>query len=290
MDLDELKMTAAGDTSSLEPGKHYTAKVQLRDGRDLKVPVSVEPPRPRVILLSKGTQDSTSAEPSPVHLGSPDDLPVDSRLVFFLKSEMPSNFPRDQKVEVAATDNSFHTTLSLSDGTLVLEDASTALGIVEPLAKFGSSAFGPLRARAISADGTPGEWMLLGTLVRLPGFKELHCPRSLSRACNLTGSNLFLASSISASPDFENAVDVPGDFTGTQLTVPHPANGVLYLKLRDDPATVQTLALSSMPLTPATTVPITPMAPTAARPAVEPKPTDQQSAQTPGPPPSKMDH
>jgi hypothetical protein len=36
---------------------------------------------------------------------------------------------------------------------------------------------------------------------------------------------------------------VPPDFTGTQLSVPHPANGALYLKLRDDPSTVQTLTL-----------------------------------------------
>jgi hypothetical protein len=288
-DLDQLRMTANGDTSNLEPGKRYTAKVQLHDGRDLKVPVSVEPPRPQVALLSKGTQDESSVEPSPVHLGSPDDLPVSGRLVFFLKSKTPPNFPRDQKVEVAATDNSFQTTLSLSDGTLVLEDASTALGIVEPLAKFGSSAFGPLQARAISADGTAGEWVSLGTLVRLPGFKELHCPRNPSRPCSLTGTNLFLAASVASSPDFDNAVDVPADFTGTQLTVPHPVNGTLYLKLRDDPATVQTLSLSVMPLTPGATVPITPLSPTAVKPAADTKPADQQSAQTPTPPPSKTD-
>ena len=216
-DLDQLKMKAIGDTSNLEPGKRYTAKVQLRDQRELKVAVSVEPPRPQVTLLSKGTQDEASAEPSPVHLGSPNDLPVDGRLVFFLKSKTPVNFPRDEKVEVGAADNSFHTTLSVSDGTLVLEDASTALGVVEPLAKFGSSAFGPLQARAISADGTPGEWISLGTLVRLPGFKELHCPHNPSRPCSLTGTNLFLAESVAASPDFDNAVDVPSDFTGTQL-------------------------------------------------------------------------
>jgi hypothetical protein len=288
-DLDQLRMTANGDTSNLELGKRYTAKVQLRDGRDLKVPVSVEPPRPQVTLLSKGTQDESAGEPSPVHLGSPDDLPVDGRLVFFLKSKTPPNFPRDQKVEVAATDNSFQTTLSLSDGTLVLEDASTALGIVEPLAKFGSSAFGPLQARAISADGTAGEWVSLGTLVRLPGFKELRCPRNPSRPCSLTGTNLFLAASVAASADFDNAMDVPADFTGTQLTVPHPVNGTLYLKLRDDPATVQTLSLSVMPPTPGATIPITPLAPTAVKPAADTKPADQQSAQTPGPPPSKTD-
>ena len=44
-------------------------------------------------------------------------------------------------------------------------------------------------------------------------------------------------------------MDVPADFTGTQMTVPHPVNGLLYLKLRDDPETVQTLALSVLPAT-----------------------------------------
>ncbi len=282
-DLDRLELKTAADTTRLEAGKRYTAKVQLRDGRELKVPVSVELPRPEVTLLSKGTQDDQSAEPSPVRLGSPDDLPVQGRLVFFLKSKTPVNFPRDQKVEVAATDNSFRTMLSVSDGTLMLEDANTALGVVEPLAKFGSSAFGPLQARAVSADGVAGEWMTLGTLVRIPGFKELHCPHNPSRPCVLTGTNLFLAAYIAASPEFDNPVDVPADFTGTQLTVPHPVNGLLYLRLRDDPETVQTLSLSVMPLTPAT------QNPAAAKPAAAAPTTEQQNAQTPAPPPSKTE-
>jgi hypothetical protein len=85
--------------------------------------------------------------------------------------------------------------------------------------------------------------------VRLPGFKELHCPRAVSKPCTLTGTNLFLATSIAATPEFGNAVKVPPEFTGTQLSVPHPANGILYLKLRDDPQTVQTLTLPIMPIT-----------------------------------------
>lgn len=298
-DQDQLAMKADSETSGLEPGKHYTAKVDLRDGRDLKVPVTVEPPRPQVTLLSKGTQDEESDDPSPVHLGSPNDLPVERRLVFFLKSKTPSSFPRDEKVEVAAADNSFRTTLSVSDGTLMLEDADTALGVVEPLTKFGSSAFGPVQARAISADGVAGEWLSLGTLVRIPDFKELHCPRSISRPCMLMGTNLFLTESVASSADFDNAVDVPADFTGTQLTVPHPANGVLYLKLRDDPSTVQTLGLSVMPWTPGTPVP-TAIRPASTAPAASepgdaaPAPAatapaaaapQQQNAQTPTPPP-----
>jgi hypothetical protein len=240
---DQLALNAASSTASLDPTKPYFANVQLRDDRKLKVPVTVEPPRPQVTLLSKGTQDDSTATPSPVTLGSPNDLPVGGRLVFFLKSSVPANFPRDEKVEVEAADGSFRTVLTLADGSLMLADAKTAMGSVEPLARFGSSAFGPLRVRALSNDGTTGDWMPLGTLVRVPGFKELRCPHALAKPCTLTGVNLFLAASIAATQEFNTITDVPPDFTGTQLSVPHPANGVLYLKLRDDPATVQTLTL-----------------------------------------------
>ncbi|MGO9777690.1 MAG: hypothetical protein ACLQGT_10870 [Terracidiphilus sp.] len=247
-DYDQLAMNADRSTASLEPGKRAYADVLLQDGRLLHVPVTVEPPRPQVTLLSKGTQDEASAPPSPVQLGSPDDLPVERRLVFFLSTSVPPRFPRNEKVEVAAADGSFSTVLSLADGSLMLEDAKTALGVVEPLARLGSSAFGPLRVRALAEDGVTGDWLPLGTLVRLPGFKELHCPHALAKPCTLTGSNLFLAASIAATPDFDDSADVPPDFTGTQLSVPHPLNGTLYLRLRDDPETVQTLTLPVMPV------------------------------------------
>jgi hypothetical protein len=249
-DLDELAMNADGATAGLEPGKPYTASVQLRDGRQLKAPVTVESPRPQITLLSKGTQEVATEAPSPVHLSSPDDVPVEGRFVFFLRSNVPVNFPRDEKVEVAADDGSFRTELSLADGSLMLEDAKTAVGNVDPLARFGSSAFGPVEARAISAQGVTGDWLPLGTLVRLPGFMQLHCPRNVAKPCALTGTNLFLAMSIAATNDFENATDVAPEFTGTQLSVPHPVNGVLYLKLRDDPSTVQTLTMPILPASP----------------------------------------
>ena len=247
-DSDELAMNAGGSTAGLEPGKHYMANVQLQDGRRLKLPVTVEPPRPQVTLLNKGSQEDPTEAPSPVHLGSLDDLPIDERFVFFLRSRVPAKFPRTEKVEVAAVDGSFKTELALTDGSLLLEDSKTAMGIVDPLARFGSSGFGPIQARAVSADGITGDWLTLGTLVRLPGFKELRCPHSAARPCILIGTNLFLAESIGATPDLDNAVDVPADCTGTQLAVPHPANGALYLKLRDDPSTVQTLTLPVTPV------------------------------------------
>jgi hypothetical protein len=251
-DHDQLLMKAAASTGVLDPGKQYFARVQLKDGRLLKAPVTVDAPRPQAALLSKGVQEDTSAPASPVQLGSSDDFPLQGRLVFFLKSTVPAKFGRDEKVEVAAADGSFATQLSLADGSLMLEDANTAMASVDPQARFGPSAFGPLRVRVLAADGSTGNWLPLGTLVRIPGFKELRCPRAVAKPCTLSGSNLFLASSISAAQDFADFTDVPADFTGTQMTVPHPTNGTLYLKLRDDPATVQTLTMPIMAAIPLT--------------------------------------
>jgi len=294
-DFDQLAMNAEGSTANLDPAKTYMAKVQLEDGRELKVPVTVEPPKPQVTLLNKGVQEAPSAAPSPVRFGSLDDLPVDGRLVFFLKSRVPANFPRSENVEVAAVDGSFHTDLSLADGSLMLEDAKTAMGTVEPLARFGPSAFGPLEVRAKSADGVPGDWLPLGTLVRVPGFKELRCPRAVSKPCTLTGTNLFLISSIGTSPDDNDSTDVPPDFTGTQVTVPHPANGLLYIWLRDDPATAQTLAMAvtaenKSAATAAMQAPVTPVQPAAAppaAPAAQPEKTDSANPAGPDAPPNQ---
>jgi hypothetical protein len=186
--------------------------------------------------------------------------------VFLLKSRVPVNFPRDEKIEVAAVDGSFSTVLSLADASLMLEDGKTAMGSLEPLGRFGQSAFGPVQVRAMSADGVTGDWLPLGTMVRLPGFKELRCPRVISKPCTLAGTNLFLASSIAATPDFNNSTDVPPDFTGTQLSVAHPANGLLYLRLRDDPATVQTVTLPVTPALPGSQPPAGPVPSTESQP------------------------
>ena len=280
--LDQLQMNSVGSTDNLEAGKPYVAVVDLKDGRTLQAPVTVDQPRPKVTLLNEGIQEDGAA-PLPVEMSSPDDLPVDGRLVFFLKSDVPPDFPRDEKIEVAAADSSFHTTLAMSDGSLMLEDAHTAEASLEPLARFGSSAFGPVRVRAIAADGAAGDWVPLGTLVRVPGFKELLCPRAATKPCILSGADLFLATSIAATPSFDSPVNVPPEFTGTELVVPHPANGVLYLKLRDDPANEETLTLPVTPMgspAPVALAPPVPPAPPAAS-AATAKPLPASPAQAP---------
>jgi hypothetical protein len=283
--LDQLLMNAGGSTSSMEAGRAYAAWVQLKDGRMIKTRVTVDPPRPQLTLLSKGVQQDAAAPLQPVQFGSPDDLPADGRLVFFLQSKVPPVFPRSEKVEVAGEDTSFDTVLSLNDGSLMLEDAHTAVASLEPLSRFGSSAFGPVRVRAVSADGAAGDWVALGTLVRIPGFKDLRCPRSAAKSCMLIGSDLFLATSFAATPSFDDPTNVPPQFTGTQLIVPHPVNGVLYLKLRDDPGTVQMLTLPvtliSLAASKAAAAESQPGAtPTAAHPAPQATPSEKTSPTT----------
>ena len=273
-DFDQLELTATGVTATLHPGDNYQAKVVLRDGRMQRVDATVTPARPQVELISKGVQHEEpggeGVAVQPAQLGSTtnsDDLPLQRRLVFFVRSRVPTAFPRTEKIEVAAVDGSFGSTLSLADrgtdGGLMLEDAHTAVLTIDPLTKFGASAFGPIQMRAVSADGITGDWMPLGTLVRLPGFppaNALRCPRNMAKPCQLTGNNLFLITSVGSTADMANAVDVPAEFTGTTLQIPNVvrtpvpagpgvsgnANGVtgtLYVRLRDDPGTVQTLSL-----------------------------------------------
>jgi hypothetical protein len=66
----------------------------------------------------------------------------------------------------------------------------------------------------------------------------------------LFGDKLFLLDSVSADPDFANSVTIPDGFTETTLSIPPLKAKTLYLKLRDDPATINTAILPSLPAAP----------------------------------------
>jgi len=242
---DELTLATDSNTSDLMP-QQLTAEVTLKDGRRFSLPATVLNGRPQVSLVSKGVQEDETA-PSPIRLSNQDDLPTNGRVVFFVKTVSPEIFPRTQKIEVAAVDQSFKTTLSVSEGTLVLQDSQTALGVLDPAKTFGASAFGAIRFRAIDGNGTAGDWQHLGTLVRLPELKEIRCPVAAAKTCLLTGTNLFLLAAIATDAQLSDSAEVPNGFTGTTLEVPRPSSASssssLYLKLRDDPIAVQSVSL-----------------------------------------------
>ncbi len=226
----------------LRVGDHLTAQFSLKDGRTLTLPVTVSPARPSVTLLSKSIGQSTN---TPIHLADQDDLPVDHQLTFSLKSVAP--FPRTGQLEIANADETLRTTLTVASGKLILQNPHTLLATLDPLAAFGTSAFGPLRLRAISPDGTTGDWLPLVTLVRLPGLNDLHCPSDVTQPCTLTGSDLYLVDSIATEPTFTTPTTVPEGFVGTTLSLPRPAKTGFYLKLRDDPTAANSVTLPILP-------------------------------------------
>lgn len=247
---DGLKLDAndAKAAEALMAGAQTTAHVMLKDGRVLELPTAVEAPRPKVALMSVSVQGGSVA--SFMHLGNSKELPQDGSVVFALKSEVPTDFPRAEKIEVATTDDSSDALLTLEHGELILQDSQSLLATLNPLKAFGPSAFGPLRFRPVGADGSKGDWQPLATLVRIPALKEVHCPATADAPCTLTGSNLYLVDSIASDPSFAHAVSVPFGFAGQYLTVPRPDGTLLYIKLRDDPATVDSVALPVLPEAP----------------------------------------
>jgi hypothetical protein len=214
-----------------------------------------------MVLLSKSVQLESTDRPPMIHLANPDELPQDGRLNFFLKAQVPESFAPGTKVEVATADESFHVLLTMKDGNLTLQDAKTVFAVLDPMKLLGPSAFGPLKFRAVSAEGADGDWQPLVNLVRMPELKSIHCaplarsnekPPSPERAelpeiqCTLTGDKLFLIDAISADPDFTSPVTVPDGFIEASLSLSVPRGKGLYIKLRDDPTTVDTLVMPNI--------------------------------------------
>lgn len=245
---DELSVVSTphpGD-APLKPGQSIALQVTLKDGRVLNLTSTVAPPRPQVSVLSKSVQYDQTAALSTVTLGDPDELPQEARLNFFLKTEAPETFPPTEKVEIATADESFSVLLSFKDGSLTLQDAKTVYAVLDPMKLLGPSAFGPLKLRPVAADGVEGDWQPLINLVRIPALKSVRCTPAPDRQCTLSGDKLFLIDEVSADPDFTNAVTVPDGFAEASLTIPVLKGKTLYLKLRDDPATIDTAVVPTI--------------------------------------------
>jgi hypothetical protein len=243
---DKLRVSVpdAAAASKLHEGDKSVVHVTLKDGRSLDVPTVILPSRPKVVLLSKNAEPGPSSSAMGIHLGSENELSQDGKLSFFLKSETPSSFPRNEKIEVASADESFHILLGLEDGALVLQDSQNVLAQLDPMKSFGSSAFGSLRFRPVQVGGRNGDWQPLTSLVRVPTLNKIHCPGSAAeKECTLSGNNLFLLDSIASDEEFKNSVSVPLGFRDSTISIPRPAGDVLYIKLRDDPSVVSTVTL-----------------------------------------------
>src|SRR6202012_924741 len=129
-----------------------TAKVALRDGRSLTIPVVISTARPVITLLRKTVEAAPDAM---ITLANPDDLPLERTLTFTLKT--PTAFPRNGQIEIETLDGTLRTVLTLApSGGLLLQDPRTIVATLDPLRSFGPSAFGPLHLRAVYPSAAAG--------------------------------------------------------------------------------------------------------------------------------------
>ncbi len=242
---DELKLTTHDNAAltKLHAGDEIVVHAALKDGRILDLKTEVESQRPVVSVLSKSVQVDQTAPPPTVRLGSQDEMPQDGRLNFFLKAQVPETFPPTEKIEVATADESFRVLLSFKDGNLTLQDSRTVFAVLDPMKLLGPSAFGPLKVRPVTSDDIDGDWQQLVNLVRVPALKGIRCVPAPEKQCTLSGDKLFLLDSVSTDSDFVNAVSVPEGFVEDALAIPPTKAKTLYIKLRDDPGTVDTVTL-----------------------------------------------
>ena len=274
---DELAMLGSAPAApDLKQGERVRARVRLQDGRAYDVNVAVLAPRPMATLIGKSVQLPLGANGHLIRLTSQNELPQDGELTFSLHARVPGAFSRDDRIEVATLDGSASTILGPASG-MTLQNSRIAVATLDPAKAFGPSAFGPLQYRVLNAAGA-GDWQPLVTLVRLPVLTDLHCA-SADSPCQLTGQNLFLLDSVSADAGFAKPRSIPDGFTGQMVSVPRPADGRLYLKLRDDPAVISVAVIDEpVPQTPAVTPTVAPApapAPSPAQPgAAAPKAGD----------------
>src|SRR5262249_55785483 len=125
--------------------------------------------------------------------------------------------------------------------------AQTVMAVLDPSKGLGGSVFGPVRFRPVDSNGVAGDWQPLANIVRVPTLKEVTCPDSPDKQCTLTGINLFLIDSIASDSEFKHNVPLPLGFSQSSIAVPRPNGTLLYLKLRDDPASVNLVALPVLP-------------------------------------------
>jgi len=235
---ESVRLQADGGVS---PDNGSEAAVKLKDGRTMKVKVTLEAARPRLDLISFKATPSQQNGTIPISLGGKDEISIHSKLTFVVHTA--EVFPRTQTIEVATVSGSVHASLSLSANDLILQDEHTVVATIDPLKAFGQSAFGKLQMRPVAQDGTVGDWTPLGILVRTPDITAIHCSTD-NPNCTIDGTNFFLVQSFSATSDFSKPTEVPSGFAENTLNVPVPADGTtLYVKLRDDPEAVATVTL-----------------------------------------------
>lgn len=239
-DSDRLEMLPVDPATlaTLKAGAADAATITLADGRTLKQRAVIAPARATLQVLQVSSRSAPQETGLPIALTGDGVVAADAPLSFSFRSDGGITLSGDEKIDVATSDGRASTTLDARSGYM-LQSATVAVVSFDPAKALGGAAFGPLRFRVVDGDRRSA-WTPLATLTRLPGIDAVHCVDKAVR-CTLSGSRLFLIDSIAAGS--ADPVVVPQGFTGGMIEVPRPADGVLSLKLRDDPAATATVKI-----------------------------------------------
>jgi hypothetical protein len=186
-----------------------------------------------VSLIARNVQQAAAGSQLPFVLGGDSLVPSTAELTMSLRAEKGGQFTGAETVEIAAGAGAEPARLNVSSGLTIVDDRVMIVRM-KPAALLGPSAFGPLRARVVR-DGAVGDWLPIGTLVRLPDIRQLQCASRPAASCTLAGDGLFLLDSISATPDFGHPVTVEAGYPAWTIHVPRPTDGGLYIRLHDAP-------------------------------------------------------
>jgi hypothetical protein len=239
---DRLEVDApAPPETPLKPGSRIAVRVSMSDGRTERLESVVQPPRPQILVTARTVREGPAAGGAPLALADKDELRGGDVLVFTLAPAGGGALRPHETVEVATVDGAYST--RLGDADVVLADPHAAVATLDTAKALGASAYGPLQVRIVDDRGE-SDWQPLATLVRLPRIDTIDCGKERA-TCRLKGQSLFLISALSADAKFSNPVSVPAGFPGDALDVPHPKNGLLYVKLHDDPDVVDVLRLAA---------------------------------------------
>ena len=235
-----LQLRASGKSAGTSATQ---AIVTLTNGCTVSVPALSQEAGADLQLISFHVTRKSLPDEVEVSIANTNDIPVSGELEFVVHTR--GAFPRMQTIELANPDGSMRKFLSLKSDNLILQDQNTVVGTVDLAKAFGESAFGTLRMRAVPADGIPGEWVVIGRMVRTPRITAVRCSDVGTPACIIEGRQFFMALELSTTRTFENAVPVPTGFDGPTFSVPMKwsSSTSLYLKLRDDPNTIATIRL-----------------------------------------------
>jgi hypothetical protein len=236
--VDRLRLVAQGDAVAPDAGSEATARVKLRDGRNVSLAVTVARARPQIGLLSKDI--SLGAPPvngKALTLNGDNLLPDNGQLVFSVQAGEGTKLRASDAIEVAPVEDGAPIRLTAANG-LRLESPKVMVATLDPKA-MAPSLFGPLRFRLLRG-GEVSDWQPLVTLARLPRIEAVACAAKAD-GCTITGRDLFLIDAVGATPTLDQAAQVAHGYTGSALKAPAPQDGNLYLRLRDAPDSVVTL-------------------------------------------------